>query len=283
MGLVATNVAGDNMPLVDKSNNLVTTDAGIPWTGANDLAGDFMGDLTNPDDLVSGGTYTFYGETWEQATGAIAPTIVTTFACTVSSKGVTPVGATVCPNGPGTCANPASCTMPSYTITLSFSVLFGNVNIGSVTFPDPESVPAWATCEAEQVGEWAAFPTEGVLTTWQAFGSDARTHTPAAYVYDGSAWLFTFANQLHGDIPGDYVGSPTACFQITPSSLPNGNGGSTAVTPAELCGNGATNKTGDSPLAGSNADLMTFLSILFISFFAFSLIAMGAMLMRGGK
>jgi hypothetical protein len=282
MVVSATNVAGDNMPLVDQSNDLVVTAAADPWTGYNDQAGDFLGDLTNPNDQVSGGTYMFYVGAWTWPTGDLAPTTIATAACTVSSNGVTPVGSTVCPGGPGTCANPSVCTIITDTATLSFPFLFGTISMGTISFPDPMSVPGWVTCEAEQVGEWAVYPTEGVIDSWQSFGSDAHTHVPAAYLYDGVSWVFSFTNQLHTDIPSDYVGSGSACMQVTPDSLPNGHGGSTAVTPAELCGNGTTSLTGDQQVVGSDADLVTLLSVLLLLGFALGLIAIAGHLLRGG-
>lgn len=251
----------------------------------------FTGSVNNPEDISSGGLYTFTVTAWiADRSGPPDPGVfmdglgdsVGTVSCSTGpTNGVTPPGGTICPSGPGTCGDLSLCTLDDVTLTMPdgwlMSLLGGSAQ--SLTFPDPLAVPGWVGCVIKEAGEWAFLPTTTVLTSWQDFGSSAETHVPVVYLYDGSHWMFSFTNELHNQIPSNYVS--TSCMSITPGSIPDGKGGSVAVGGGQLCGAGATLTGSDQVVAGSS-DVEELLSILLVLGFAVGLVGISVHLLRSG-
>jgi len=274
------------MEMVTDSNSDVSltlsNERYVPWTdpGPGALGGNFLGTVGNPSDVVSGGEYIFQVEALAMvSTGS--GTFTATADCEIGTPGVTPPGGTICPSGPGTCANLSNCTLDDVTVTMpgGWLVSWLGISAPTLTIPDPVAVPGWVWCIAQQAGEWAFYPTGGVLTSWQDFGSSAETHVPVVYLYDGSHWMFSFTNELHNQIPSNYVS--TSCMSITPATLPNGKGGSFPVGGGQLCGAGATLKGSDQVVAGSS-DVEELLSILLVLGFAVGLVGISVQLLRSG-
>ena len=274
------------MEMVTDSNSDVSltlsNERYVPWTdpGPGALGGNFLGTVGNPSDVVSGGEYIFQVEALAMvSTGS--GTFTATADCEIGTPGVTPPGGTICPSGPGTCANLSNCTLDDVTVTMpgGWLVSWLGISAPTLTIPDPVAVPGWVWCIAQQAGEWAFYPTGGVLTSWQDFGSSAETHVPVVYLYDGSHWMFSFTNELHNQIPSNYVS--TSCMSITPGSIPDGKGGSVAVGGGQLCGAGATLTGSDQVVAGSS-DVEELLSILLVLGFAVGLVGISVHLLRSG-
>jgi hypothetical protein len=254
----------------------------------------FTGQLTNATDVPSGGFYIFTVTMWiADQIGPPLPgdflgglgDVVGTMQCqTATTNGVTPPGALVCPDGPGTCGDLSLCTLDDVTVTLPdgwLMSLFGGT-AQSLTFPDPLAVPSWVGCVIKEAGEWAFLPTSDVQTAWQGFGSSAKTHVPVVYLYDGTTWMFSFTNELHTAIPSDYVA--TSCMAVTPASIPDGSGGSVSTGGGQVCGAGAT-LTGSDQVVAGDSDITALFGVLLILGFAVGLVSMAVHLLKpsGGK
>jgi hypothetical protein len=298
-GTVSQTIAAQNATGVPVTIDDETEDDGPVTLGGApdywyDIQSTWRGNLDNPDDVASGGTYEFIVSVYVQAPTDAEPVEVGSQACTISSPGVYSPTGTVCPDGTGTCAAPSLCDSGLSTWVVDFGLASWTIPI-----PMPGSWD-YLACLAEQVGEWAFFPQEGVLDDWQNFGTVTEARPPASWFYDGTAYVFKFTSELSSALPlgqdyyvdadGAEVPFATACAGLIPSVLPTGgtqpdeaaSGGS--ISASGLCGNGTSDNNSISLLDLEHADDtgQTLIEIAILLMVGFGLISLAWSLLKPG-